>query len=183
MTHEDTDSAAARLSEIAAYFREHPVTGPLEGHATTVTAAAPMRIDTLDYLTATVREVADHTRTANPDAGPLPERLQDVYTWMREHTEHAPEDVQVRADAIEYRQWLEHCLEAGDHETVRRQVRQQPCPKCGCWGLMWMPEQREAYCTNTECTDRDGFSTHLSLARLAHAHATANRKVRQARAT
>lgn len=184
MAHADTtDTAAARLHQLAAYYREHPVTGPLEGHAATATAPAPMSLGTLDHIRAAVKEVADHTRSINPDAGPIPENVEDVYDWMHEQSRHAPEIEQQRAEVIEYRQWLEHCLRAGDHETVRKQVRKQPCPWCRCWGLMWMPDLREAYCTNTECTDRDGFSHHLSLSRLAHAHVMTRKNLRQARAT
>jgi hypothetical protein len=183
MAHGDTDGAASRLTELSAYYRDHPVHGPVEGRAATVTAAAPMRIGTLDYLTATIREVTDHTHAANPDAGPLPKRLKDVYTWMRDNLEHAPEDARFRADVIEYRQWLEHCLEARDHETVRKQVRRQSCPACGCWVLIWVPEDRRAVCTNTECVDPDGFSTTLTLSRLAHLHVLARKNIRQASAT
>ncbi|MFF8910566.1 hypothetical protein [Streptomyces olivaceoviridis] len=181
MAHADT--AAARLHELAAYYREHPVTGPVEGHTATVTAAAPLQLGTLDHIRAAVQEVADHTRTVNPDAGPLPRSAEDVYDWMRQHTQHADEVEQQRAEVIEYRQWLEHCLLAGDHETVHKRVRRQSCPECGCWTLIWMPEATRAVCTNTECVDRDGFSTTLSLSRLAHVHVTTRQNVRQARAT
>lgn len=178
----DTDGAAHRLAQLHAYFREYPAIGPVEGHATTA-ASAPMRLATLDHITASVREVAEHTRAANPDAGPLPQRVQDAYAWMHQSLTHADATAQLRAAAIEYRQYLEHCLEARDHGTVRREVRTLPCPTCGCWGLMWAAEMKRAVCTNTECTDRDGFSTTLTLARIAHARAVARQNVRQARAT
>ncbi|MFE1451924.1 hypothetical protein [Streptomyces olivaceoviridis] len=193
MAHGDTkdsDGAAARLKELAAFYREHPVTGP-EGHsyisceprATAVTPGLPFNANRAEYITASVREIAEHTLAANPQAGPLPASAVEVYDWMREHLEHAPETEQFRAEVIEYRQWLEHCLETGDHETVRKQVRKQACPKCGCWGLMWMAVRRRAVCTNSECTDQDGFSTALSLSRLAHAHVTTRKNLRRASAT
>ncbi|MFD8839779.1 hypothetical protein [Streptomyces griseofuscus] len=183
MAHGDTTDAAARLRELHQHFREYQATGPQQGHATTVSAPAPMRLDILDHITASVREIADHTRTVNPDAGPLPERVQDAYAWMHSNLAAADEGDQLRADAIEYRQYLEHCLEANDTDTVRKEVRRQSCPKCGCWGLMWVPESQRALCTNTECVDPDGFSTSVSLGRLAHARAVDRQKIRQARAT
>jgi hypothetical protein len=190
MAHGDTDNAAARLRELAAYYREHPVTGPAghsyissEPRSTAVTPALPLNIRTADHIRASLREVADHTHAVNPDAGPLPQRVQDAYQWMHDNTADGDEIDQQRAEVIEYRQWLEHCLRASDHETVRKQVRKQACPGCGCWGLMWMPERLLAVCTNTECVDRDGFSTTLSLSALAHAHVTERNKLRRARAT
>lgn len=184
MAHGDTeDSAAARLGQLHDYFREYPVTQPLEGHATTVEAPAPMSLGTLDHITAAVREVAAHTRAANPDAGPVPDRVADVYAWMREHTAHAPEIEQQRAEVLEYRHWLEHCLSQGDHETVRRQARVHTCPECDCWGLMWERKLGRVVCSNRDCVDREGFSTKLTLARLAYVHVTVEQKLRQARAT
>ncbi|QLJ06782.1 hypothetical protein HZZ00_37780 (plasmid) [Streptomyces sp. NEAU-sy36] len=184
MAHGDTtDEAAARLGELHQYFREYQATGPREGHASTASASAPMSLGALDHITASVREIAEHTRAANPDAGPLPERVQDSYAWMHENLAGADEADQLRAAALEYRHFLEHCLEQNDTETVRKTVRQQSCPKCGCWGLMWVPETRRAWCTNTECVDKDGFSTSLSLGRLAHARAVAQQEIRQVRAT
>jgi hypothetical protein len=186
----DTDGAAARLHELSTYFREHPVNGPA-GHSyisseprpTAVAATLPFNAGVTDHITASLREVAEHTRAVDPDAGPLPERVSDAYAWMREHTEHAPEIEQQRAEAIEFRHWLEHCLRAGDHETVRSQARQYTCPACGCWGLMWSKELRVILCSNWECLNRDGTSTTLTLARLAHMHVEARQKVRHARAT
>jgi hypothetical protein len=148
-----------------------------------VAPALPFNAGVADHISASLQEIAEHTRAANPEAGPLPERVRDSYAWMREHTEHASESYRFRAEVIEYRQWLEHCLQGGDHEPVRKQVRTVPCPECGCWGLMWMAGMREAYCTNTDCTDPEGFSTHLTLSRLAHTHVAAKQKIRQARAT
>ena len=184
MAHGDTtDSASARLGELSAYFREYQACGPLEGHASRVEAPAPMRLGVLDHITAAVREVATHTLAANPDAGPLPKRVQDAYAWMHQNLAHAPETDQLRADAIEYRQYLEHCLEARDNETVRKEARTLPCPKCDCWGLMWSREIGRVLCSNSECVDRDGFSTTLTLARFAHERAVARKKVRKVSAT
>ncbi|MEU8469638.1 hypothetical protein AB0F30_17220 [Streptomyces sp. NPDC029006] len=184
-----TDNAAERLHELGAFLRTYPVTGAA-GHSYISSAprsagssALPYNPDAEDRIRACMQEIADHTLAVNPDAGPLPEHLAAYYEWMWENTRHAPEQDQFRAEVIEYRQWLENCLAARDHETVRKQVRKQACPECGCWGLMWLPARRRAICTNRKCVDRDGVSTTLSLARLAHAVVTTRKKSRQARAT
>lgn len=186
----DTDGAAARLHELSTYFRQHPVAGPAghsyissEPRATSVAPTLPFNASVTDHITSCVREVAEHTRAANPDAGPLPQRVQDAYAWMHASLEHAPERDRLRAEVLEYRQWLEHCLHTGDHETVRRQVPPQPCPECRCWGLMWSREMGLVVCTNPACFDREGFSTKLSLARFAHLRVAAEQKLRQSRAT
>ncbi|RSN39994.1 hypothetical protein DMH12_36175 [Streptomyces sp. WAC 04229] len=181
MNHPDsTDSAAARLRQLNQYFREHPVTGPLEGHSPQAAAPAPLSLATLDHVTASINEVIKHTRSANPSAGRAPTRADAIYDWARQHTEHAPEAVQQRTAAIEYRQYLEHAIRAGDWRKV---IRPQRCPECRTFGLMWQADTQRALCTNTRCVDRDGFSTTVTLARLAHQHVTAQKKLRQSRAT
>lgn len=176
---DDKDTAAARLRQLHQYYLEHPVTGPTEGHAASRNASAPLSLGTLDHITSSVQEVVDHTRTANPDAGPIPDRLEAVYAWARQHTAHAPEAEQQRTEAIEYRHYLEHAIRAGDWRKV---IRPHRCPECRTFGLMWQADIQRALCTNTECVDRDGFSTTVSLARLAYVH-VASRKSRRACAT
>lgn len=185
-----TDTAAQRLHELGAFLRTYPVTSPAghsyissEPRGTAAAPVLPYNPEAEDRIRACMREITDHTQAANPDAGPPPEQLAAYYEWMRENTRHAPEQEQFRAEVIEYRQWLENCLAARDHETVRKQVRKQACPGCGCWGLMWMPTRRQAICTNRKCVDQDGASTTLSLSRFAHAVVTTRKKSRQARAT
>ncbi|WP_416520061.1 hypothetical protein [Streptomyces achromogenes] len=185
-----TDNAAARLQELGAFLRTYPVRGAAghsyissEPRGAAASPALPYNPDAEDRIRACMQEIAEHTLTANPDAGPPPEQVAAYYEWMRQNTQHAPEREQFRAEVIEYRQWLENCLAARDNETVRKAVRRQACPECGCWGLMWMPTRRRAICTNRKCVDQDGASTTLSLGRLAHAVVTTRRKTRQARAT
>ncbi|MFB8182550.1 hypothetical protein ACFC8N_42505 [Streptomyces sp. NPDC055966] len=175
----DGDGAAARLHHLQQYYREHPVTGPAEGHRTTVHSGAPLSLATLDHVTASVREVAEHTYAVNPGAGPIPESVAAVYDWCHAHTEHAPETVRARGEVIEFRQFLEHAIRAGDHAVVRK----QRCPKCRTWGLMWQQQMQRAVCTNTDCVDRDGFSRTFDLARLAYEHVAARKNLRQASAT
>lgn len=183
MVHQDdgTDTAAARLHQLATYFRDHPVTGPVEGHTPGRSAApAPMSLATLDHIRSSVQEVVTHTRTANPDAGPLPERVEAVYAWARDNTQRAPEIDQQRLEVIEYRQYLEHAIRAGDWRKV---IRPQRCPECRTFGLMWEHAMQRALCTNTDCVDKDGFSTTVSLSRLAHEHIAGRKHLRQARTT
>jgi hypothetical protein len=86
-----------------------------------------MNLGMLDYIDASVTEVVQHTRTVNPDAGPLPAHVADVYDWCRQHTEHAPDIDQQRSRALEIRHRLEHAVRAGDARVVRP-IR---CPACG----------------------------------------------------
>ncbi|WP_086560975.1 hypothetical protein [Streptomyces africanus] len=176
---EAQDTAAARLKHLETYFREHPVTGPVEGHAASRSAPAPLSLGTLSHIRASVKEVVDHTLETNPDAGPAPSRADAVYDWCREHTAHAPEAAQQRAETIEYRQYLEHCLRAGDTKVIPP----HRCPECRCFGLMWERSSQRARCTNANCTDSDGFSHAFTLARLAHEHIAGQKSVRRARAT
>ncbi|KPC67991.1 hypothetical protein ADL27_57560 [Streptomyces sp. NRRL F-6602] len=175
---DSTDSAAARLRHLNQYFLEHPVTGPVEGHAPTTTASTPMSLGTLSHIDASVREIIKHTRKANPDAGQAPTRAAAIYDWAREHTAHAPEDVQQRRDVIEYRQYLEHAVRAGDWRKV---IRPHRCPECGTFGLM--RRGGRILCTNSKCTDTDGLSTTVTLARLAHEHVTGRKNLRRTRTT
>jgi hypothetical protein len=165
----DTDNAAQRLHQLHTYFREHPVTGPTEGRAGHVTAPAPMNLGVLDHMTASVREVVDHTRSVNPAAGPLPQRVRDVYAWCHENLEHADEDDRQRLQVIEYRQYLEHAIRAGDTDVIPP----HRCPECRTWGLMWLAPRQRALCTNRECVDQDGLTHTFDLARLAYEHVAA----------
>lgn len=176
---DDTDTAASRLHQVIAHCLEHPVTGPVEGHPASRSAPAPLSLATLDHIQSSRREVIEHTRNANPEAGPAPSRPDAVYDWAREHTEHTDEQTQQRRDTIEYRQYLEHSLRAGDKLVIRR----QRCPECRTWGLMWQRNMQTVLCTNTDCVDSDGFSTTVTLARLAYEHIAARKNLRQARAT
>lgn len=181
MNHgDDTDNATQRLRQLSTYFREHPVTGPSVGHAPSRTPAAPLHLATLDHITASYAEVVEHTRSANPDAGPAPARADAVYDWAREHTAHADEAVQQRAAVIEYRQYLEHAIRAGDWRKV---IRPHRCPECRTFGLMWKDEMQRVLCTNTRCVDRDGFSTTVTLSRLAHEHVAKQKSLQQVSAT
>lgn len=185
-TTTSSDGAAARLHHLQQYLHERPVTGPAghsyissEPRATAVHPGAPLNLAHLDYIDDAVREIADHTYAANPDAGPVPTPAAAVYDWCHEHTQHAPEVQRERLAVIEYRQYLEHAIRAGDHDVVCR----HRCPACRSWGLMWQQQMQRAVCTSGRCVDRAGLSRKFSLARLAYEHVTTRKNLRQASAT
>lgn len=181
-----TDTASARLRALDAYFREHPVTSA-EGHSysrfgsrTTVTSPGlPFNVRVADHIQAHVDEVVAHTRTVNPDAGPCPDRVDAVYDWAREHTQHAPEAEQTRRDMREYRHLLEHAIAAGDTAVVRR----HRCPDCRTFGLFWQGELGKAMCVNRHCAQgNNGVHRTHSLGRLAFEY-TAAKRILETRAT
>lgn len=186
--HHDTedDSAAQRLAVLAEYFRERPVTGPA-GHSyissaprgTSTAPAAPANLTVVDHISASVQELVDYTREANPDADELPERVQDAYRWCVENTYHAPEDVQLRRDTIIYRQRLEHAITEGEYKIVRP-IR---CPACHTFGLMWKQALGTVVCTNGRCLTKDGRTRRWTLAALAHAVVHGAQESERVRAT
>jgi len=175
----DDDSAAQRLAQLHKYFRAHPVTGQQPRVIRSTNPAAPANLSVLDHIDASVRELADYTRQANPEADQLPESVLDVYRWCVENTVNTPEAVQQRRDTIVYRQRLEHAIAAGDHKVVRP-IR---CPECRTFGLFWKPQIQRAVCTNGRCLTKDGLSRRWTLARLAHAQVKEQQKSLRVRAT
>lgn len=165
-TAEDTADAASRLALLHQHFREHPVTGTPARHTPAANPAAPVNLTVVDHIDATVRELADYTRQANPEAGPLPGHVRDVYAWCLANTTTAPADAQRRRDTIVYRQRLEHAVAVGDIKVVRP----HRCPACRTFGLMWRRELEAAVCTNGRCLTKDGLSRRWTLARLAYEH-------------
>lgn len=175
----DEDTAAQLLTQLHTFFVQHPVTGEHTRRAPTTNPTAPANLAVVDHITATVRELADFTRQANPEAEQLPERVQDAYRWCVENTLNSPEDIQQRRDTIVFRQRLEHAIAMGDHKAVRP-IR---CPQCRGLGLFWKPEHQRAVCTSSRCLNKDGLSNRWSLARLATAHIEAQQKTRRECAT
>lgn len=163
---QDTAAQASRALRLLndPDLRHHPATGPTacpNGRATT--PAAPLNLGIVDYLTRTVQEVADHTRHVTPDAGPVPRQVADIYTWYLQNTEHADEHQARHRDFVIERQRLEHAVQLGNTHEVSK----HPCPRCGCWGLMWPPGGTRALCSNRNCHAPDGTSSTWTLARLA----------------
>lgn len=172
---DDTDTASARLHQLSTYFRTHPATGPTERTSRSTTPGAPLNLGVVDHITRAVAEVVDHTRTVNPDAGPLPAHVAAVYDWCREHTQHAPEIEQQRRETLELRHRLEHAVQAGDGLVVRP-IR---CPACGTIGVHWNAQAWRAVCLNRNCARRnDGVSQTWTLAQLAHHQISAQKSLR-----
>lgn len=168
------DTAASRLRLLQEHFREHPRTAPAERSARPAHPGAPLNLTVTDHIRASVAEVAEHARAVNPDAGPLPARVEAVYDWYREHTETAPAAQQQRRDTIVYRQRLEHAIAMGDTKVIPP----HRCPRCRTFGLLWVADAQRAVCTNTRCTTRGGHSSSWTLASLAYEHIAAQKPVR-----
>ncbi|MEU5322918.1 hypothetical protein AB0G67_40140 [Streptomyces sp. NPDC021056] len=162
---QDTAGQAGRALKLlnSQELRETPTTGPSPRHTTASTPRSPLNVDLVDHLTRTVGEVAAHARAVAPHAGPLPERVEDLYDWYIEHTGDAGEADRRYRDILIERHRLEHVMRLGYYEEVRK----HPCPECGCWGLMWDPAGNRALCSNRRCRTPDGMTRSWTLARLA----------------
>jgi hypothetical protein len=162
---QDTATAAAKALRLldSSSLRQQPARGPQERRTASTTPGTPLNIGIVDYLTRTVAEVRDHTRRVQPDAGPMPQHLEDIYAWYLRHTETADEAEALYRDLLIERHRLEHAVRLGETDVVCR----EPCPGCGCWGLMWQPGGNRARCTNRRCRTPDGMTSSWTLARLA----------------
>jgi hypothetical protein len=182
MGHHDDDTAARRLSLLNQHFRERPVTGP-EGHSyvssaprsTPTTPGIPYNLHVVDQIDAALLEVATHARAVNPDAGPLPSRVEGAYAWYRENIKNAPEAERQRANTIVYRQQLEHAIAMGE----TRVVRPHRCPACHTYSLFWQAPIEEAMCTNGHCLTPQGTSRTWTLAQLAYEHVATQKSLRE----
>lgn len=178
---DDTAGAASLLGALNRHFRQRPVTGP-EGHSfvgssprgTRTVPSAPANLTLVDHLDSSVREVVDDARALNPQAGPLPANLADVYDWYREQTQHAPEDAQQHRDTVIYRQYLEHAIAMGDTDVIPP----HRCPGCGTFGLVWRGSDRRAVCLNRRCLTRRGMTRTWSLGKLAYEHVMVEKTLR-----
>lgn len=178
---DDTTDAGSLLGALHHHFRQRPVTGP-EGHSfigssprgTRTTPTAPANLTVVDHIDSSVREVIDDTRALNPDAGPLPPELADVYDWYREQTKNAPEADQQRREIRIYRQYLEHAIAMGDTDVIPP----HRCPGCGTFGLVWRGADRRAACLNRRCLTRGGLTRTWSLANLAYEHVAVEKTLR-----
>lgn len=145
-------------------LRQHPAPQPQERRPTTTTPAVPLNLGLVDYLYNHVDEVITHARAIAPDQlGPLPEHVEDVYEWYVDSTTTADDDQRAYRDTLIERHRLEHAVRLGEYGEVSK----EPCPRCGCWGLMWDPAGQRAQCTNRRCRTPGGITSTWSLARLA----------------
>ncbi|MFJ9799912.1 hypothetical protein [Streptomyces sp. NPDC101145] len=165
----DDDIAANRLRLLQQDFLEpgRPSNGVRVSRSTT--PSAPLRLDMVDHIQASVSEIEEHTRAEAPDAGARPAAADRVYEWAYQRTRHLDPQRRLVLETVVYRQSLEHAIAMGDHSVVRR----HSCPACGTWGLFWRPGLRKAVCVNHYCTDDQGRPRSWPLAHLAHRHVVA----------
>lgn len=177
----DTNDAASRLQALQGRVWRFPTSSvlkvPRSGGPTH--PEAPLDLDIIDHITASVREVRDHvTATRTEDAGPLPANVADVYDWWRASTPSLDAERIIARETVICRQDLEHAILAGDTKVVRK----HPCPACGCLGLFWRRAEERAVCAYSECRDEDGLARVWELKHLAYEH-VARQKMLKATAT
>ncbi|MFF1444194.1 hypothetical protein [Streptomyces sp. NPDC058295] len=162
---QDTAGAAARAFRLlnSPELRQPTRHAPAERRPTTTTPAAPLDLGLLDYLNQHVDEVITHTRAATNEPGPLPRQRADIYDWCEKAIPTTEEDQQLLLRTMLERHRLEHAVRLGDFDAVCK----EPCPGCGCWGLMWEPAAQRAVCSNRRCRTPAGLSSRWTLARLA----------------
>lgn len=167
----DEHTSARRLRLLQREFTTPPRTGPGARGPAPVHPSAPLNLDVIDHIGASVAEMVQHTRADAPDAGPVPADVSRVYEWARASTpELEPERLAVR-EAMIYRQGLEHAIAMG----IKSVVQPHTCPACGCYGLLWQYTQAAAVCANRRCTDKNGMAHTWSLTQLAHHYITAKK--------
>ncbi|PBC72334.1 MULTISPECIES: hypothetical protein [unclassified Streptomyces] len=138
--------------------------------ATQSHSPALIDLDVLDHIEVAVHEMAAHTYTAVPTAGPAPRTPEAFYAWSEEVTAHLPAEKQQVRDALMLRQSLEHSLHAGDTAPVTAVVRFESCPTCRCWGLMWSRADWVVLCANRRCHDTVGLPSRWSLQQICERH-------------
>lgn len=180
MGHTDTSTkAAAQLALLADYFVELHASsrgGGRRSPTRSIENTAPLNVDTLSHIHASVREIKEYVAIESPGTvEPLPRDAAGVYDWCVRNTEHDDEAVTRRREALMYRQYLEHTILAGDVKVVRR----HRCPGCGTVGLHWVGR---VVCRNRRCRTPDGLAPTWSLSQLATQY-IADQEKRRRRAT
>ncbi|MFE0207072.1 hypothetical protein [Streptomyces sp. NPDC058985] len=162
---QNTATAAAKALRLldTPDLRHHPARGPQERRAASTTPGTPLNLGIVDYLDQTAGDIIALTRGIAPNAGPTPDRRADLYDWCLESTGDANQTQQAHRDLVFETHHFEHAVRLGDTTEVSK----QPCPGCGCWGLMWDAPSRRARCTNRRCTTPEGLTSTWPLARLA----------------
>lgn len=182
----NTDSTAEQAAKHLAHLVDYCIELPNRAHTGGRTApvrsierTAPLNVDTVSHIDATVREIRSFMAAESPDTiEPLPKDAADVYDWMIRNTEFDDDTTRRRRDILIYRQYLEHAVLTGDSKAVRR----HPCPACGCVGVHWQHTLGKAVCRNRRCRTADQGLNTWTLAHLAQQHIEAQEKL-TARAT
>ncbi|MGV9278129.1 hypothetical protein [Streptomyces griseosporeus] len=144
-------------------MRHHPATGPSERHTGSTTPGTPLNLAIVDYLTDHVGEIVDHMRNLTDGPVTVPDRVETIYERYVEATAGADEADRLHRDMLIERHRLEHAIRLGEHDEVCK----EPCPRCGCWGLMWEHAAKKALCSNRRCRTPEGLASRWTLARLA----------------
>jgi len=183
MGHTDTSiKAAAQMALLVDYFVELRASSPNGGRRSptrSIENTAPLNVDTLSHIRASVREIKEYVDVESPGTvEPLPKDDAAVYDWCVRNTDWDDEALTRRRDALMYRQYLEHTILTGDAKIVRR----HRCPGCGTLSLHWRRSAGSAVCRNRNCRTPDGLASTWTLAHLATAYIT-DQESRQRRAT
>jgi hypothetical protein len=138
------------------------------GRTRPVHASAPIAADIdlgiLAYMTAARDELEAHTRrAADAELEPAPRDAVAIYQWWVDNTKHLEAAARRVGEAMVYRQGLEHAIRARDTSVIRN----EPCPSCGCYGLVWRGMEQRAVCVNDRDTDDNGNPRRFTLAGLA----------------
>jgi hypothetical protein len=157
------DAAAALRLLNSEDLRHHPAHGPTERRTPSTTPAAPLNLGMVDYIAQARDEVVAHARAVAPDPQPLPRRVEDLYDWYVDQTGNADEAQRRHRDTLIEAHRLKHAVRLGEYDEISK----NPCPRCGCWGLMWEPGGQRALCSNRRCRTPDGLSSRWTLDRLA----------------
>jgi hypothetical protein len=150
---------AAGLTELPARPSDPP------GRTRSPHGSLPIHAGILDYMARSRDEVVEHARSAVPAdqmQRPIPREHEQVYAWLDEHTPYLDPAARKVAEAIEYRQALEHGLRARDTTVIRK----ERCPSCRCWSLTWRAAEQRAVCFNGHDT-LGGRARRYTLAELA----------------
>lgn len=160
---QDTAADASRALRLlnSADLRHHPNNGPQTRRSKPSTPGTPLNLDIIDYFAEKVGEVTDHVRQVAPGAGPVPADLHELYDWYIESLGNADAADQAYRDTVLETHRLEHAIRLGEVDEVCK----EPCPRCGCWGLMW--QAGRARCSNRRCRTPDGMASNWTPARLA----------------
>lgn len=157
------DAASALRLLNSEDLRQHPRHGPTERRTASTTPGTPLNLGAIDYLAKTVAEIVGQTTTITPQPKPLPPRIEDLYEWSLDNTADADDTQRRHRDTMFEAHRLEHAVRLGEVDEVCK----HPCPRCGCWGLMWDAAGNRALCSNRRCRTPDGLTSSWTLERLA----------------
>jgi hypothetical protein len=180
-------TAASLLNELdlTSWLTAGSTTRRPEGPGTAVYPGTPLNSSVYEHVKAADSDVADYIAraraagVAGPD--PRPGDRAAVYAEAHRAAEALGGSWESFIEAQELRTALESELLMGDTDVIR----EQPCPACHTWGLVWSRRIKRARCINARCAqdaagDKPPTPLTWTVAQLAVA-ATARRTRRAAR--